>query len=203
MKFTGERPTLEHEFISSRMRYKIVIPYCHNKKVLDFGCGVGHGTYLLSVFTSDILGYDCDKHCIEEAQANFKDSNIDFTNAWSPKTLKSRDLVISIECIEHLEKEDLVSCISLCSKHVPTFLCTTPNGDIFPYHPKNLSERRGFHVWHYTYDELNALFSRFYKFVDISGHAFDPKIQRFTGYTVFATNSLKKWNNEFLTKIKV
>lgn len=201
MKFTGERPTLNNEIVTSRMRYKLVIPHCNNKKVLDFGCGIGHGTYLLSSFAKDIIGYDCENEAIKAARNYFVSPNIKFTNEWGESALKDRDLVVSIECIEHLEKEDLVDCLSFCSKIVPTFLCTTPNGDLFYYKPKNLSERRGFHIWHYSYNELLELFTHFYKYVDVAGHAFDPNLGRFTGYTVYATNLLNQWDDKLLTNV--
>ncbi len=189
MEFTGERPTLEHETASSRMRYATILPYCRNSKVFDFGCGIGHGSNLLADFATDVIGYDSHAESIAEATTNFPRDNLHFVANWEPALLlQGRDIVASVECIEHLERDDLVQFLRDCSANVSKIACTTPDGDLFPYHPMTKEERRGFHVWHYTYQELCELFGRFYNFVDVSGHAFDPALGRYTGHTIFATN---------------
>ncbi len=205
MKFTGERAVLGYGGIAnSRMRYKDLLPYCINAKILDFGCGVGHGSHMLAEFAADITGYDIAVDAIEDAKQNFSAKNLRYTSHWDPELLlHDRDLVVSVECIEHPEKNDLVTLLELCSQKVPSFACTTPNGDMFPYHPKTPEERvrhmaLRYHVWHYTYQELYELFGRFYKFVTVTGNGFDPnpKIAKFTGYSVFATNDYDTWDEE-------
>ncbi len=189
MEFTGERPTLEHEIGSSRIRYAAILPHCYNLNVLDFGCGIGHGSNLLARYATDVVGYDSHAGSIVEATEHFAGDNLHFVAHWEPALLlQDRDIVASVECIEHLERDDLVQFLRECSSRVPKITCTTPNGDLFPYHPMTKEARRGFHVWHYTYEELYELFSRFYKFVEVSGHAFDPALDRYTGHTIFATN---------------
>ncbi len=206
MKFTGERAVLGYGGIAnSRMRYKDLLPHCYGKKILDFGCGIGHGSHMLAEFAADVTGYDIAADAIEEAKRNFSSENLRYTTEWDPDLLlRDRDMVVSVEAIEHPEKDDLVRLLELCSERVPSFACTTPNGDMFPYHPATPEERElrhlafRYHVWHYTYEELHELFNRFYKFVTVMGNGFDPNpdIIRFTGYSVFATNAYPTWEEE-------
>lgn len=202
MKFTGERPTLEHEIRSSRIRYKNVIPYCIESHVLDFGCGVGQGTSFLSQFVPSVVGYELDPEALREARETFTRPGCRFVGPELDvfyKELENVDIVASVEVIEHIEKEDLNHFLARIPKHLD-FVCTTPNGDLFPYHPQTLQDRVGFHVWHYMYQELLELFGQHFGFVEVSGHAYDPALARFTGYTVFASNKIKKVTDEMLEK---
>jgi SAM-dependent methyltransferase len=207
MKYTGERPDLTHDFVASRIRYKSILPFCFDKNVLDFGCGIGHGSYLLSHFSKKVVGYDKDDACIAEAGKLFSKDNLEFTSKLDvdPET----EVFASVECIEHLEKDELVEVLSKYSKTVPSFISTTPNGNMFHYRPKTLDERRGFHTWHYTYKELVELFSQFYQFVDVSGIVFDDSLVKtysrggwtkgeYTSYRVFASNAFSNWSGKWL-----
>lgn len=191
MNFTGERPTLEHEIYSSRIRYKDIIPYCLNKKVLDFGCGIGQGTFFLSHFVNHITGYDCDPAAVSEATTTFK--TIQFTN--NIPYYNQYDIINMVEVLEHLEKSDFKDILNTIN--VVDFVGTTPNGDLLVYRPQTLSERIGYHTWHYSRKELEDLFNTYYKFVSITGHAYDPKLNNFTGYTIFASNKIA-WKDSWL-----
>jgi SAM-dependent methyltransferase len=207
MEYTGERPTVEYGLVSSRMRYKLLVPHILDKKILDFGCGVGHGSYLLSQYAKSVVGFDRNKESITEAQKRFVRPNLRFVSegTWQHKLANSGlDIIASVECVEHLEKPHLITLLRFCSDLVPSFVCTTPNGNLFSYQPKTRAERRGFHTWHYTYGELVKLFGQFYSYVDVAGHAFDPVLQKYTGFTVFATNALANWNEtNFVTNPQV
>lgn len=201
MNFTGERPVDTKGLDGSRMRYKSILPYCIGKNVLDYGCGTGLGSYMLSCFTdSMVMGYDPCKEAIEEAKKQFNGvPSLIFSNEADFYCI---EVITLIEVLEHIEKSEVDSILRLFSSHPCDLVCTTPNGNVFPYQPKTIEERRGYHVWHYTDVELMDLFKRYYSFVDITGHVRDPHLNNFTGYTVFASNSLK-WTDEWLTKIKV
>ena len=207
MEYTGERPTVEYGLVSSRMRYKLLVPHILNKKILDFGCGVGHGSYLLSQYAKSVVGFDRCEESIAEARGRFVRPNLRFVSegTWQQNLANSGlEVVASVECIEHLEKPHLETLLVICAKLVPSFVCTTPNGNLFSYQPKTLAERRGFHTWHYTYDELVALFGQHYSYVDVAGHAFDPALQKYTGFTVLATNLFAGWDeDDFVAHPKV
>jgi hypothetical protein len=82
-----------------------------------------------------------------------------------------------------MEKDDVKELLyKMKNKNIAGYF-STPNGDIFPYHPKTIPERRGFHTWHYTYEELKILFSIFDNY-DIFGLEWDG---RFNGHGSFVT----------------
>ena len=179
-----ERPILSElgSLWTSRMRYKTIIPYCIGKSVLDFGCGIGHGSYILSHFAARVVGYD-KSSVIDEARTIFKRYNLSFT---SDLANDSCDILCAVESIEHLEKDELNKLLDRFKDKV--FVGTTPNGNYFHYQPMTVEQRRGFHVWHYTEDQLLDLFGRYYKFVLVTGCVMDPRIKVHTGYTILASN---------------
>lgn len=196
MNFTGERPSLERELSTSRSRYRDVVPFCRDRNVLDFGCGIGQGSFFLSAFANDVIGYDCDSAIIEEAKTTFQSLNVSFTDQFNDELLKDRNIIVAVEVIEHLEKDDLRDLVSLVSGSNTEIVATTPNGDSLVYRPKTKAERRGFHTWHYSEKELRDLFQFFFRFVSITGHVRDPQSGIHTGYTVFASNFLS-WSDEW------
>ena len=54
MDFTGERPSFDQEVEGSRLRYKSILPYILNKKVIDYGCGIGLGSHMMSFFAEKV-----------------------------------------------------------------------------------------------------------------------------------------------------
>ena len=195
MQFTGERPTFEKsdEVESSRLRYHSILPFCSGKSILDIGCGIGHGTFYLAQHTSkQVIGYDCCEEAIQEAKQTFSLSNLSFSSIKPDIWLTEFDVISMVEFIEHLQHDEAIKLLTLIaqSKHAlfsPVLALTTPNGNVFPYHPANELEYRGFHKWHFTYQELEFL-KTIFEFVEIYAHMYDPAIQKFTSYTVIATN---------------
>jgi SAM-dependent methyltransferase len=174
MEYTGERPTLDEGMSSSRMRYKEVIPMLTGKEVLDFGCGVGHGSYLLSHYAKRVIGYDINQTAVEEARQEFGDKeNLSFTMDLKG-SLREVDTVNMVEVFEHIEFEELNQLLSDISSTNKDLVLTTPYGDYFKYNPKTKEERRGFHVWHYTYDQLNEKLSQYFKYVSVTLGVWDP-----------------------------
>lgn len=201
MEFTGERPTLQAGIRDSRMRYKSIIPFCLNRNVYDFGCGVGQGTFFLSKFVKTITGYDPSIEAINEATKAFP--GISFVSEFNTKHFECVEIITMLEVIEHIEKPVVEPLLKTFSERNSDLVVTTPNGDLFCYHPQNISERRGYHVWHYTEDELKNLFKKYFKFVEILGHLRDPLLLTsgsFTGYTVFASNKIS-WKEEWLNNL--
>ena len=197
MEYTGERPFNEEGLYSSRIRYTTLAPFCVGKRVLDFGCGVGYGSFYLGEFAKSVVGFDVSEEAVQIATSTLSRPNVRFTS--SMEDVGAFDVVASVECIEHLEREELRK--TLARLRDKTWACTTPNGEMFPYHPATPAERRGFHLWHYTYAELVALFGTFFKFVEVTGCAFDPRLAQFTGYAVFASNDLQ-FDPLWLTAVK-
>jgi 2-polyprenyl-3-methyl-5-hydroxy-6-metoxy-1,4-benzoquinol methylase len=191
MNYTGERPTFEdiEAIRSSKLRYHSIRAFCSGKSILDMGCGIGHGTYFLAKYTEKrVLGYDSCSEAILEAAELFNLSNLRFTDILPD--FHDFDVITMIEFIEHLSHEDgikFLTSIALDESIQPIVAMTTPNGDVFPYHPSTEAEYRGFHKWHYTLDDLQIL-KQLFSFVEIYGHMYDPIIQKFTSYVIVATN---------------
>lgn len=201
MDFTGERPSLDQEVEGSRLRYKSIIPFISNKKVIDYGCGIGLGSHMLSFYSEKVLGFDRCKEAVEEASNNFKKENLRFTNFISTEDFTKYDIVAMIEVFEHIERDALHSTLKLLSHYISEIACTTPDGITMPYQPKTVEERRGYHVWHYTIDELQEIFKKYYSFVEVYGHLFDPRIKKYTSYVVYASNKVA-WDDTWLRKAK-
>lgn len=197
MDFTGERPSLDQEVEGSRLRYKSILPYVFNKKVIDYGCGVGLGSHMLSFFAEKVLGFDLCKEAIKEASDVFKSENLKFVNVILPEYPYGYDIVAMVEVLEHLEKEELSKLLEDLSQRIPEIACTTPDGITMPYQPKSIQERRGYHIWHYTISELEDLFKKYYTFVEIYGHLFDPRIQKYTSYVIYGSNKVK-WDTPWI-----
>jgi 2-polyprenyl-3-methyl-5-hydroxy-6-metoxy-1,4-benzoquinol methylase len=198
MRYTGERPTIQEGLESSRMRYKAILPYCYNKNILDYGCGIGIGSILLKPFCKKLVAYDSCEEAINNALDKNEISYLTGTFDY-PHLLDNIDIIVMVEVIEHMERTEAEQFIKMIKNHSCEIVLTTPNGCLFPYHPQSPSEYRGFHKWHYTEEELRGLLNG-YKFIDVSGHAWDPRLGRFTGFTAFATNRIE-WSDHKLLNL--
>ena len=192
----GERPELSGgDFMNSRRLYHGAASYVVGKNVLDFGCGLGHGTYFLHPYTAKAVGFDLHQSVVDQANELFASKTLSYTADLN--TIKNADIVVSVEAIEHLEKPDLVEKLEWFSSIAPSIYATTPNGNFFNYRPENMAQRRGYHVWHYNEEELKDLFGRFYSYVWLHGVLRDPNpaVARFVGYAVYATNTIASPDN--------
>lgn len=201
MAIEEQRPVLNSEkidgdFINSRRLYHGAACYVAGKSVLDFGCGYGHGTYFLHPYCLKITGYDYEAGVVEKAKSLFESPTLQYTNSLDDQVY---DIVVSIEAIEHLEKDALDRQLAWFAQKAPSIYCTTPNGNVFP-------EPSKYHIWHYTETELIVLFRKHYSFVDIHGVLRDPKAEapkgRWMGYAIYASNAIETPDN-FLNDYKV
>ena len=167
-----EQPTREEELGPSKWRYEAILHHCIGKNVFDFGCGSGHGSRMLAVVAKSVQAW-------EKQAGIFKPrEGVAFTD-----TPTGVDIIVAVEVIEHIEGEELQLFLMKWSEY-PEIALTTPNGDFLKYHPKDISERRGYHVWHYTREELYTLFSEYYDNVRVDDIIWDGVIERFTTYKV-------------------
>lgn len=172
-----EQPTRKEELGPSKWRYEAVLHHCIGKNVFDFGCGSGHGSRILVEIAKSVQAWEIHQEVYKPRK------NVTFT-----ATPTNVDIIVAIEVIEHIEKDELHTLLKKWSSEYPEFVSTTPNGDLHPYHPMTLSERRGYHVWHYTRQELYELFSKYYKEVSVVDIIWDGRIEKFTVYKVYCKN---------------
>jgi len=172
-----EQPTREEELGPAKWRYESLLHHCIEKNVFDFGCGSGHGSRILTEIAKSVQAWEKHDEIYKPREG------VVFTE--NPVNV---DIVVAVEVIEHIEKEEFYSLLKKWSTSYPEFVGTTPNGDFFPYHPMTMSERRGYHVWHYTREELYMLFSKYYKNVEVADIIWDGKIEKFTAYKIYCNN---------------
>ena len=74
------------------------------KRALDFGCGCGYGSFIISKNPDVNLvhGIDISKEAIEWANNNFKNKNVIFYNDYENFD-KKIDVLIAFEIIEHIK----------------------------------------------------------------------------------------------------
>ena len=81
-------------------RYEQALPYCAGKSVLDFGCGVGYGSYVLSRVSAEVVGYDVSDDALKWARFYAaKSPNLTYA-ACLPE--REFDFITCFECIEHV-----------------------------------------------------------------------------------------------------
>jgi 2-polyprenyl-3-methyl-5-hydroxy-6-metoxy-1,4-benzoquinol methylase len=89
-----------------RARYAFASSFCHNKRVLDFACGTGYGSEILSRRQPiEVVGCDNSEEAIAQARQKYHTRRLSFclvdaTNApFKPGTF---DLCVSFETLEHV-----------------------------------------------------------------------------------------------------
>ena len=169
-----ERPQLNDP--NAILRYKMAISYCRGKVVFEFGCGLGQGSAMISEVAALVTAVD-KPEIIEQAKAKYG-KHVDFTTSMETGAAA---IVVALEVIEHLEKEELEKLLEQWSSNVQEILATTPHGDLFP-HPTE------FHKHHYTWKELHELFQKYYKFVVITGCGYDPNWKCFGTFIIYGNN---------------
>lgn len=96
--------------VMARLRY--VLPYVHmDYDILDLGCGTGWNTKYVSLYCRHIWGIDISHEAIKYAKKHNDAKNI----TWKRSAMHildnfedaSKDLVITIAAIEHIDKEEM------------------------------------------------------------------------------------------------
>lgn len=114
-------------------RYAFAAAFCTGKRMIDFGCGSGYGSWSLTPFAKAVLGLDLSPEAIEYATVNFgphsggaelryelHDLALDFP--------QRADIGLSFEVIEHLRPAAWEAFVCRVSKAVPELLISTPAG---------------------------------------------------------------------------
>jgi 2-polyprenyl-3-methyl-5-hydroxy-6-metoxy-1,4-benzoquinol methylase len=99
--------------------------------VLDAACGSGYGSNIISKKAKSVLSLDYSWPAIKFAKENFKSKKISFmkTNIMNFKFNRKFDAIISVETLEHLNKEDGLKWLQNCYKNLNKngiFICSSP-----------------------------------------------------------------------------
>lgn len=88
----------------SRARYGWVLQFVKDKRVADYGCGVGYGCYLMSKVAKEVFGYDIDSESIAHAKKHFQEVNTHYDHVDNFKG--PFDVVVCFDMIEHVNEEE-------------------------------------------------------------------------------------------------
>ena len=113
--------------------YEFVVPYCCDKKVLDVGCSLGTGEFVLADSVERIVAVDMNEEALEFASRSIDRENVEFMKADArelPFEKESFDVVIAFQLIEHIQPIQVKAFLLEISRVVkPGGLCliVTPN----------------------------------------------------------------------------
>ena len=96
-----------HRYMFARYLYSI--KFIRNRFVLDAGCGLGWGSYLISDYTNKVVGIDINSEALNFAKRHWKHDKLEFMelSVLELQSLGKRfDVVLSYEVIEHLSFSD-------------------------------------------------------------------------------------------------
>jgi SAM-dependent methyltransferase len=93
-------------FLKSRKAYEFTASYCQNKTVLDYGCGSGYGTAVLSKCAKMAIGVDINEEAIDYCRRRYPYESLSFQKISSDQALpfedRSFDIIVSFQVIEHI-----------------------------------------------------------------------------------------------------
>jgi 2-polyprenyl-3-methyl-5-hydroxy-6-metoxy-1,4-benzoquinol methylase len=156
-------PELEQIRADHRKRYEFAAKHMNNgDTVLDFACGIGYGSKIISNMglAEKITACDINHDALEYAEHYYSSHNIKFiyNDALEAKLPKEKfDLAISFETVEHLSQPSVfLKAIYESLKKNGTLICSVPNQDMLPFKAKEFP----YHFRHYKAEELQLLMSR-------------------------------------------
>ena len=136
-------------------RYQLAKKYLSEKaEVLDFGCGIGYGSFLMSAYCHNVTGVERDGETVDHAVKWFNRQNISYFHGDTVPKHKLYHLITAFEVIEHHpDGPSLVK--DFYEQLLPNGLLvvSVPNQDAVPFE----SSKHEFHHRHYTSRELTEL----------------------------------------------
>ncbi|MCP4249343.1 MAG: class I SAM-dependent methyltransferase [bacterium] len=157
------RSTGYHEYMLGRYLY--AVQYLRGKRVLDSGCGLGWGSYLICDYAESLLSVDLSPEALRCCRDTWKDDRLAFREC-SVLDLASLgqtfDTVLSFEVIEHLTFQQGEKYLG------QMYECLDPGGVLvmssaFPKSPERaarLVEDNVFHLHIFTAGELTEVARR-------------------------------------------
>ncbi len=178
---------LWHEHLA---RFNFAAERVKGKRVIDCACGTGFGSSLfLGAGASSVLAFDVSEQTISKAILKYQASNLRFQVSSAlnlPVPDKSADIFISLETIEHLEKDrEFLTEIHRVLEPGGIFICSTPNRTVTnpgkalvnrPWNP--------FHIREYSEKEF-----------------FDLLRTEFESVMIYGQNPKKRWKVNLMKKI--
>lgn len=135
-------------------RYRLALEYLdETKRVLDYGCGTGYGSWLMSGEAGLVVGVDADATAIAYAMKWYARPTITHLLQDSPPNERF-DVITCFEVIEHVDDaEGLVAKFYELLNHGGVLVSSVPNEALLPH----ADSTNHFHKKHYLprdFDEL-------------------------------------------------
>ena len=112
---TGERMVMEHYhhtpqdhliYLMHMATYGFAMPYVQGKRVLDYGCGSGYGSWQVAQRAVHVVGVDVAPDAVAHASDHFQADNLSFEAIDPARPLpfasESFDVVLSFQVFEHV-----------------------------------------------------------------------------------------------------
>jgi SAM-dependent methyltransferase len=145
----------EEQLTRMAHRYRWAVPYCHQKDVVEAGCGSGQGLGILGSVSRSLEAGDYSETILAITRAHYGDRyplrQLDAQSL--PYADASKDVVILFEAIYYVP--DATRFVRECRRVLRpggTVLIATANKDLYDFNPSPLSTR------YFGADELVALF---------------------------------------------
>lgn len=145
-------PTLDGIRRDHRARYEWAASLIEpGETVIDIGCGVGYGAFILAGKAAGVVALDRDEAAIRYAEQHYKAPNIgyrvrDFSQF--PVSMNPYTTAVCFELIEHIE--DPITLLS--DLNAERLIASVPNEHVFPWHAGIK-----FHHRHYTPENFEHL----------------------------------------------
>jgi SAM-dependent methyltransferase len=158
-------------------RYLFALKYSRDGLWLDFGCGYGYGTWVLSAQSSGlVIGVDVDRRAIRYARTHFSRPNLRFVSYEGYSEILARSsvgLIACFEVLEHLYPEQIEEFLSTADRVLlpgSVIVGSTPNAEL------GHTDDHVFHIHEYNATEICALASKhgFVAGLFGQGHADEP-----------------------------
>jgi len=177
LDFTGERfvphqtdPLLALEHYH---RYYFASRFAQGKRILDFGCGEGYGSALLSTQANAVIGIDRDEATIQHARAKYSSiPNLRFKTGRceeNPGEEGAFDMIVGFELLEHLDPGQqpvFLGNVLKLLKEDGLFIVSSPERNEYA---AAYQTRNEFHKGEMTLTELRAFLSTRFKHVHLCG----------------------------------
>lgn len=163
--------TANENFFSRKFEYDFDVHYRHyqrymkalqivgsigkNEKWLDCACGSGYGSQLLSGFAEFVVGFDINQEALLYAKQHYGRDYCRFVSDREELLQYMFDVIISIETIEHMEREQAVPFLLMLRqvlKNNGVLVITTPLVPESNPMPSNV-----FHKYEYSYEEFTSI----------------------------------------------
>lgn len=121
-------------------RYRHIRKWCHGR-VVDIGCGVGYGSYLISQNpdVDEVFGIEPVKTSYNTAIVEYFDQKIVFFNEKFGKTIFKANVAVLIEVLEHIKNPG--SIIQTCKNFgIDRIIATVPSYKTTHFNPHHIND---------------------------------------------------------------